>query len=69
MKPFILSIAFLSVLLSCKKETACNKQEENNKTVSVKVKKEEVMYPIRDPYADDFSEQYQSYLNKKNGGC
>lgn len=69
MKTIILSIAFISVLLSCKKETVCNKQEQNNKPVSVKIKKEEVIYPIRDPYADDLSKQYKTYLNKKNGGC
>ena len=69
MKTIILSIAFISALLSCKKETVCNKQEQDNHAASAKIKKEEVIYPIRDPYADDLSEQYKTYLNKKNGGC
>lgn len=69
MKTIILSIAFISALLSCQKETACHKKEQNNAAVSVKVKKEEVIYPIKDPYADDLSKQYKTYLNKKNGGC
>ncbi len=69
MKTIILSTAFISALLSCKKETVCNKKEQNNEAVSVKAKKEEVIYPIRDPYADDLCKQYKTYLNKKNSGC
>ncbi|MBL7920426.1 MAG: hypothetical protein JNJ40_08935 [Bacteroidia bacterium] len=69
MKTIILSIAFTIALLSCKKDTACNKEEQNKEAISVKVKKEEVIYPIRDPYADDLSKQYKTYLNKRNGGC
>ncbi len=71
MKTLILNlILFTCLFISCKKEVINSKQKTVNEASTVKVKKEEVMYPYRDPYSDDLCTQYKNYLNRtRNGGC